>query len=82
MKYADGDQGCACVEDVRRGVIDTTKIPQRIIPSTPVATPIVVVDSLESFKMSHSGQDSVEKKLPEYEKPVKVTVQDGRMKST
>jgi hypothetical protein len=27
LKYADGDQGCACVEDVRRGVIDTTKIP-------------------------------------------------------
>ena len=31
LKYADGDQGCACVEDVWRGVIDTTKIPPRKI---------------------------------------------------
>jgi hypothetical protein len=82
MKYADGDQGCACAEDVRHGVIDTTKIPQKNNPSTPVATPVVVVESLASFKMSQSGQDSAEKKLPEYEKPVKVAVQDGRMKST
>ena len=82
IKYADGDQGCACVEDVRAGVIDTTKIPQEEIPSPQVSTPGVIADSLEAFKIAHSGQDSVEKKLPEYEKPVKVAVADGRKKTT
>jgi hypothetical protein len=28
IKYIDGDQGCACVEDVCAGVIDTMKIPR------------------------------------------------------
>ena len=82
LQYADGDKGCACVEDVRRGVINTSKIPVEQIPSKPVATPVVVVDSLAAFKNAHSGQDSVEKNLPQYKKPVKVAVKDGRKRTS
>ena len=70
------------MEDVRAGVKDTTKIPKQNISSPQVSTPAVVADSLAAFKIAHSGQDSVEKKLPEYEKPVKVAVADGRRKIT
>ena len=82
IKYADGDQGCACVEDVRAGVVDMAKIPQEEIPSPQVSTPVVIADSLAAFKIAHSGQDSVEKKLPKYVKPVRVAVADGRKKIT